>query len=620
MRRALLTAVVFGVLAAPTSAAEYVVNQPGDAGDGLCGTQCTIRDAVETAAQNPGRDTIRVPSGTFQLSEGPLQPNGDIVAGAGSRATIIRSDGTTQVFVVATANNEIAGVTLTNGGGETGSAFIGGGAVHVATDFAPASLTLRGVSVSGSHAEEGGGIRSSDATLTIVGSTISGNLAASGGAPLGGAIATFGGTTTIVDSTISSNAALDEDGSDAIGGGLYSDDGAFVMRNVTLAANRSDTTASVHLVGTASATMSNVIMSDASPAASCGGNAPTDDHSIADDSSCGLPVMNPQIGPLANNGGQTNTHALAATSPAINAAAGCSTTDQRGVARDGVCDIGAFEFFRPRLTVVKRVVNDQGGTLAPGDFSVHVRAGGADVGGSPQPGTAAGRTYVLGPGTYTVGEDADDRYVASFSGACNATGAVSLSEADVATCTISNADKPPVAGEIVNAEPARGTVRIKLPNRRRFRVLREGDQLPVGTVVDTLNGRVTLFAAANKKGGTSESDFYDGIFKLSQTKGSKPITVLKLVEKLTGCKSKKQANVAAKKKKKRRLWGNGSGRFRTRGKHSAATVVGTKWLVQDRCKSTLTRVVRGRVRVRDFVKDKNVIVRAGKKYVARRRP
>ena len=56
---------------------------------------------------------------------------------------------------------------------------------------------------------------------------------------------------------------------------------------------------------------------------------------------------------------------------------------------------------------------------------------------------------------------------------------------------------------------------------------------------------------------------------------------------------------------------------RTKGKHSAATVVGTKWLVEDKCTSTLTRVTRGRVSVRDFVKKKTVIVRAGKKYVAR---
>jgi ferric-dicitrate binding protein FerR (iron transport regulator) len=46
-------------------------------------------------------------------------------------------------------------------------------------------------------------------------------------------------------------------------------------------------------------------------------------------------------------------------------------------------------------------------------------------------------------------------------------------------------------------------------------------------------------------------------------------------------------------------------------------VVGTRWLIEDRCTSTLTRVTRGRVSVRDFAKKKTVIVRAGKKYVAR---
>ena len=112
-----------------------------------------------------------------------------------------------------------------------------------------------------------------------------------------------------------------------------------------------------------------------------------------------------------------------------------------------------------------------------------------------------------------------------------------------------------------------------------------------------------------------QSTFYDGIFRIGQGKAAKPLTTLTLVEELS-CPKAGNA-IAAAKKKKRRLWGDGSGKFRTKGKHSAATVVGTKWLVEDKCTSTLTRVVRGRVSVRDFVKKKTVIVRAGKKYVAR---
>ena len=164
--------------------------------------------------------------------------------------------------------------------------------------------------------------------------------------------------------------------------------------------------------------------------------------------------------------------------------------------------------------------------------------------------------------------------------------------------------------------PARGTIKVKRPGAKRFRKLADnGAQLPVGTTVDALKGRVTIVAASDDGGGTDTAVFYGGIFKIGQTKGDKPTTILSLTEKLSCPKA--GTAIAAAKKKKRRLWGDGEGKFRTKGKHSAATVVGTKWLVEDRCTSTLTRVVRGRVSVRDFAKKKTVIVRAGKRYTAR---
>ena len=57
-------------------------------------------------------------------------------------------------------------------------------------------------------------------------------------------------------------------------------------------------------------------------------------------------VADPGVGPLQNNGGPTNTHALESESPAIDAAipGACPATDQRGVARDASCDSGSFEF------------------------------------------------------------------------------------------------------------------------------------------------------------------------------------------------------------------------------------------------------------------------------------
>jgi hypothetical protein len=62
---------------------------------------------------------------------------------------------------------------------------------------------------------------------------------------------------------------------------------------------------------------------------------------------------------------------------------------------------------------------------------------------------------------------------------------------------------------------------------------------------------------------------------------------------------------------------NASGRYRTRGRYSAATVRGTIWDTVDRCDGTLTKVTRGTVVVRDFRKRRNIVVRAGKSYLAR---
>jgi hypothetical protein len=60
----------------------------------------------------------------------------------------------------------------------------------------------------------------------------------------------------------------------------------------------------------------------------------------------GIAVADPRLGPLADNGGPTPTMAIAADSPARDAAgASCPATDQRGVGRPrgGSCDIGAVE-------------------------------------------------------------------------------------------------------------------------------------------------------------------------------------------------------------------------------------------------------------------------------------
>ena len=191
---------------------------------------------------------------------------------------------------------------------------------------------------------EGGAIRSNE-NLTVSGSTISGNTAGSYAAILAY------GTLTMTNSTISGNTATEDvsglkNGVDA------------TLTNVTITGNSSpvggafvnDIFEPGHL-----AELTNVIIAGNSPAdcvpltAITAGGYNLDSDGTCDFAGPGNQTgADPHLGPLADNGGPTQTHRLLPGSPAIDAGddAACPSTDQRGVARpqgDG-CDIGAFEF------------------------------------------------------------------------------------------------------------------------------------------------------------------------------------------------------------------------------------------------------------------------------------
>ena len=181
----------------------------------------------------------------------------------------------------------------------------------------------------------------------------------------------------------------------------------------------------------------------------------------------------------------------------------------------------------------------------------------------------------------------------------------------------------PVAGKSVNLEPVSGKVTYKCKGGRKHR-LEEAKHLPVGCLVDARKGKVRLIAAANRSGSKTKSAiFYDGQFTVHEKRSAKPVTEVRLAGKLSCTSAKSQRAVSESRRRRRhgrgrRLWGKGKGRFRTRGRHSSATVRGTTWLVQDRCDgTTLTKVRKGRVTVRDFRRHKTVIVKKGHTYVAR---
>jgi hypothetical protein len=172
----------------------------------------------------------------------------------------------------------------------------------------------------------------------------------------------------------------------------------------------------------------------------------------------------------------------------------------------------------------------------------------------------------------------------------------------------------------VVATPVKGTVKVRLPGTAAFVEVDATQGVPVGSTVDTTHGTVRLTALQKPGGKPQTATFFAGIFKLTQTRKTTDLT---LNQALAPCRKKGHAAAAAAKRKtkpkSRRLWGNGHGSFRTRGRYSAATVRGTKWLVQDTCAGTLTRVARGVVSVRDNVRHKTITLRAGKHYLARPR-
>jgi hypothetical protein len=158
-----------------------------------------------------------------------------------------------------------------------------------------------------------------------------------------------------------------------------------------------------------------------------------------------------------------------------------------------------------------------------------------------------------------------------------------------------------------------------------FVPLKGAANVPMGSKLDTEEGRVALTSAADLVGRTQRAEFHAGTFQVRQQREKKPTTELRLasssfVSYANACGAKVSGTrAAAAKSKKRvgRLFGSGKGRFRTRGRFSAASVRGTIWLTEDRCNGTLTQVTKGKVAVFDFGLSKRVTVRSGHSYLAR---
>jgi len=387
-------AYLVGALAAllfllPPSGAEADTFEVTNTDDGDPAPANSLRAAVENAnlaGDAPHLIDATGVSGTINLVAALPTISQDVtIRGSGAdRLTVRRNVAADfRIFTVGAVTAEISGMTIANG--RVSGAF--GGGIH-----SVGTLTIRDSTVRGNTAVDGaccGGILNLGGALTVENSTITGNEASTFHT---GGIGNFtlNATLTVRNSTITGNTAGGSGAGSGGGGGILSSVGApdVTIENSTIAANEGAPGANFRAaVGTA--TLRSTILSDPrGEGANCaieGGAAFTSEgYNLADDDSCALeavadqPATNPGLGPLASNGGPTETMALQPGSPAIDKGTSDGlTTDQRGHPRPSLffaipsaqggdgSDIGAFERISKQFAFrkVKRDARNGGARL-----------------------------------------------------------------------------------------------------------------------------------------------------------------------------------------------------------------------------------------------------------------
>jgi CSLREA domain-containing protein len=379
-------------------ATTFVVNNNGDTNDAdtsdnLCvdaSGNCSLRAAIQQANASAGDDTITfafaIPE-IINLTIGELFINSNLtITGTGARnLTVQRSmaTGTAKFRIfnisgVAGTVVTINAISIANGNvanGESGAFEFVGGGVCIFTDnllnladiiiknnaanyaggiFNGGVLNMTRSTISNNNAIQGGGINQSGITTTnISNSTISDNNANAFGITggVGGGIVVYNGECNLTNVTISNNRATDS------GGGAVNVIQTTRLRNTIIANNIAPQSPDVYEFLGFTTLGNNLIGNTMGSSGFTVGNPNSNGDRVGITGN----TINPMLGNLQNNGGQTDTRALLSGSPAIDSGnncvvtANCPTnnlpmpliTDQRGtgfVRLFGTAvDIGAFE-------------------------------------------------------------------------------------------------------------------------------------------------------------------------------------------------------------------------------------------------------------------------------------
>jgi hypothetical protein len=361
-------------------------NNPGGGGEGT-GFVGDLRYCMTQANALGGANTIDFSVvGTINLAgELPVINNNLTVNGLGANVLTVRRDtgGEYRIFTINFNRTvSISGLTITKGRVVSSPSFGGGGGLFV---YPGATLNLSGCVVTDNEGYSFGGGILAYGTLHVTNCTISHNKAGNGG----GFYILFA-TATISNSTINHNTT-------SFQAGVGIQDANVTLTNCTITENSSTSGGSGitnrATSGTATTTVINsTVTNNSGPGAGlwvikfagavgaslsvkntlAAGNSPQNfakganttltslGHNLDTDGTSGFTnglngditgslavPINAQLGPLANNGGPTQTRALLCGSPAIDTGDnnGAPAADQRGTLRPigSTVDIGAFE-------------------------------------------------------------------------------------------------------------------------------------------------------------------------------------------------------------------------------------------------------------------------------------
>ena len=396
----------------PAAAGTDVVTSAAD--NGASGTLRSVLAAAAAGDTITFDPTVFAVPQTISLSGSELDITRNVtIQGPGANRLTIDAQGTSYVFNISGGTVALSGMTVAHGAGANRY----GGIVNAGT------LTLTNVVVSGSTGSgigntgslsaanctfsannnvggnySGGGLYNSGAT-TLTDCTFANNAAYNGGAVLSGGNST--NTLTLTDCTFANNKAQ-------FGGAIYMI-GRMTATSCTFSGNSATQSGNygggLFNVGTGTITSSlfvgstNGDIDNGSSLTSGGSNLLGDAAGNGDFSTAGahdqfgVTTAQAGVGPLASNGGLTQTCALLSGSPAIDADYNSgSSVDQRGVPRpQGVRnDIGAYEAGPIAYTlwnsadgqVQVRAVTYTGSQTTVGTFGPYTDAGDAGVPGN----------------------------------------------------------------------------------------------------------------------------------------------------------------------------------------------------------------------------------------------